>query len=310
MIYARIGDITLLRGIGLDDVLDGSPNIVVLDDEYADIYGEYSFLGYEVYAPLFETNRADVTGLFEAAVVLTKRPLVIVCGDRLNERCLYGLAASLVLQGRSADEALREAWGMVSRLYPGAREPRNAFLEASLYTLERLYRLTGKEGIAGLVALGNNYGYGWGLRHYNESLVWAWGLDADDHVMLAVALHFLVEGPGEPLELLMLRRDAIGDNVLDALTGGRWSSVQRVLEEYAKGVERGRGAALRVIEELGPGSGEVLLVWRGDGYGLVKCRVVEGAPSKQCVERVGRASEVLVRAEGLGARELRIEPVG
>ncbi len=309
MIYARFGDITLIRGIGLDDVLEGQPSIVVLDDEYADIYGEYSFLGYDVYAPLFERDRVDVIGLFEAAVSLSKRPLVVVCGDKVNDRCVYGLAASLLLAGREARAALRDAWSMVSRLYPGAVEPRNPFMEASLYTLERLLGLVGREGVAGLITLGNTYGYGWGLRHYNESLVWAWGLGAEDDVMVAVALHFLVEGPGEPLELLELRRNAIGDATLEALSGGRWRDARRVLVEYAKGDGR-RGAALRVVEELGTGSGDVLLVRRGEGFTVVSCPVVEGAPSKHCVERVGRASRLLDSCEGLGARELRIEVLG
>ncbi len=309
MIYVREGDYVLLRGIGLDDILaelEEVGSILVVDEEYADLYGEYVFLGYDVYVVIPSGRYCDIVSLYQAGLVQEKKPSILVCGEQpLN--CKYAIAAHFALKGLEATEASSRAWSIVSRLYPGRTEPRSPLLDAALTAVSRLSRLLGVKGLGAVIGLADNYGYGWGLEHYNDAVAWTSTLGADDDTLLASALHFLTEGPGEPSYLLRERLEAVKPEFLRGLLGKHYDKVLGILESFAEKRLEGNAAILTLVEELEPGSGSVKLVEkRGDAI-IVYCRDAgEGVPDRRCVERVGRAAELLKKA-GLSVGDIRIE---
>lgn len=282
----------LIKGLGLDDVLEPDRSIVIVDDFYADYYGDYIFLGYNVYAAVPVAGRGDALGLFEAAILLDRGPSVLVCGDEPTQ-CLYVLASHMALHGREPREALEEAERLVSRLY-GRGAPRSPAADYAVKALYRLGRILGPDRFAAAVGAGDAYNYGWGRLHYAETLSWLAAIEASDEALAAASVHYLVEGPGEPGKLLDLRVEALGREALGEILGPLAGAALGALRGYAEGRLEGAAAELALVEALRPGGeGALYLERRGETL-LVHCPAgEEGEPSRGCVEAAGAAAGLL-----------------
>jgi len=288
------GEHRVIVGSGLDEYLEDDRNIVLLDDYYADVYGDYVFLGYEALAASFMLDRGDLVELLAAVTALDKGPSIVVCGDN-GARCLYALAGYDMLHGRDPSSALGSAARALSKLYGGAPQ-RYPQIEASLLALWRGFRLLGVDRFTLVVGLASSYNYGMGSLHYGESVSWASMLGVSDVVFMAVLLHFLVEGPGDPGKLLKVRLEALGEDNLKSLLGEAGGTVLEALADYA---ERGEGEAasfLELIEVLEPGEGSVVHVALDGDTVVVYCKPdTHGTPGKKCVRLAGRAADVIER---------------
>ena len=299
-------------GPGLDHVLEPGKRLVILDEYYADIYGEYFFLGYNVLAETIDFNRGDTIGAYTAAILLDGDPAVVVCGED-PRNCVVGLAAYMVLWNNAEPlEAVKRAWSILAKLYPGQGElvlPQQAL--AALQGLKAaLEAAGGRSRLAPLIALASNYEYGRGRLHYGESIAWAAGLGATPPQMLAILLHFLAEGPGgPPATILRQRLEAVGEANLLSLLGPDTEEALAALRAYCRGdMDNSAAALLALIEELGPGGSSVHHVGREGDRLLVYCRSgKEGEPVKECVEAVGRANELLGRTS-LGLSKVKVVP--
>jgi len=293
----RYNNHILTKGPGLDELLEPGRNVIIVDDFYADYYGDYIFLGYNIYVAVPITSRADTLGLFEAATLLDRGPAVLVCGDEPTQ-CLYTIAAYEALHGRSPEEAIREAEEHLAAFY--ARKPaRSRPAEEAVKALHWIGRLLGQDRFAAILGVGDNYNYGWGRLHYGETLAWLAEMGASDDAMAAAAIHFLAEGPGAPDRLLELRLQAIGSEALGELLGNMTTRAVETLRSYARGNHQGPAAELALAETLGPGSSEVHYPERRGDTLLIHCALGEqGEPLEACVERAGRAAKLL---EGPGA---------
>jgi len=184
-------DIRFIIGPGLDEVLGPGDRLVILDEYYADVYGDYVFAGYDVLQTSISTSYSDLVGLHNAAILL-KSGSVVVCGsDPLN--CVLAYAARRVLKGEGWSVALRESWRCLSRIYQERSSlavPRE--LTDALAALEKLVKIVG-EKVSLLISLAANYEYGRGGRFYGELVTWLSNLNVGSGVLLAGALAFLAE---------------------------------------------------------------------------------------------------------------------
>jgi hypothetical protein len=295
----------LMKGQGLDHVLEQGRAVLILDDFYADIYGDYIFLGYDVYVTVPLAGRGDTLSLLEAAILLDRGPLVVVCGEEPTA-CLYAVAAHRALHGAEPEEAIAEARKALAGLYGEEPQP-SAPAGYSVKAIHRLGRLLGAERISPMLAAGEAYNYGWGRLHYGEALAWLAAVGASDAALLAGALHFLTEGPGEPTHLLRVRLEALGEETLRELLGARTGEVLETLRGFAQGRAEGPAAELLLVETLGPGGGDILYVERrGEELWLHCRRGSEGEPTRGCVERAGRAAELVEKTRPAGLSRVRI----
>ena len=307
---ARYGEHVLIIGPGLDDVLEPGRRIIILDDFYSDLYGDYVFLGYDTLVELPRVDRADMIGLHNAALLLDGGAAVVVCGKDPGP-CLHSIAAHMVYRrGAQPEEAVAEAARILSSLY--GREP-----EATRQGLAALRGLHAARGAAGgpeplsiAVSLAANYGYGRGRLHLGEHVSWLAQLGAPREAVLAGLLHFLTESPTgrfDPLDLLETRLDALGEENLAKSIPGAGEAV-RILRDYARGAQGPEARMLRLVEALEPGGEHVLHLERSNGTVVVECSVdEEGVPAKQCLERVQEAAKLLP-LEAIGVTELRPQP--
>ncbi|BES81449.1 hypothetical protein [Pyrodictium abyssi] len=291
---ARYNNHILIVGPGLDEVLEPGQRILLLDEFYADVYGDYVFLGYDVVAETIDTKRADYVGLYTAAVLLDSEPSVIVCGVS-PDQCLLALAAHRVYRsGEEPSKAVEEAATLLEQLYGKMPRPRIQGL-AGLTGLYAALRATGGASqLSPIMALALNYEYGRGRLHYGEAVSWLALIGASHTTILAGLLHFLVEGPGSPHELLERRLSTVGEDNLIALLGERGKEALEVLRDYIDRMEHEDSRTLALIEALGPGEPYILHVDRQDGELRVYCRTGEhGEPDKDCVAAIERASKLL-----------------
>ena len=296
----------LVIGSGLDEVLEPGQRIVLLDDFYTDIYGDYVFLGYDVVAETINTERADYVGLFTAAVLLDADPSVIVCGTE-PDRCLLALAAHRIYH--NAEEparAVEEAATLLKQLYGKKPRPKIQGL-AGLAGLYAALKATGDVSrLSSVMALALNYEYGRGRLHYGETVSWLALIGASRTAVLAGLLHFLVEGPGLPHELLERRLDAVGEDNLATLLGESGRKALEILRDYIGHMEREDSRTLALVEALGPGEPYILHVDRQDGELRVYCRAGEhGEPDKDCVAAVEKATKLLP-LKTIGISNMRI----
>lgn len=303
----RYNNHILIQGQGLDEILEPERGILVVDDFYGDIYGDYIFLGYDVYVTVPNVERGDLVSLVEAAVILDKGPMIVVCGNE-PERCLYVIATHAALHGEEPGRALEEAAGELAKLYdrpPRLRKPPMYAVHAAY----RLGKLLGIERLSPIIGLGDSYNYGWGSIHYGETNAWLAAMEASDVALLAGALHFLTEGPGEPAHLLRLRLEAVGEKALHELLGGYTQEVVKTLQAFAEGRPEGAAAELLLAETLGPGSGDVDYVERNNRELRVACPTGDqGEPLPSCVERVGKAAKLVEEKRPMGLESVRIVP--
>lgn len=303
--YALIDGHRVIIGPGIDHVLEGIDTIILLDDYYADIYGDYLFLGYNVYHVPLDYKRSDFVNLYTVAQLMNEHRAVVVCGEE-PARCLYAIAAYLVYARRiNPEEAVARAASIIRQIYR-ALEPRarNKAADAALNALYRSTEMLEAYRLSLLMSLASNYGWGWGDVHYSEHVSWTAALGADNATLLASLLHFLVEGPGSEEELLRVRLETLGTDKLRDAIDAEFDKAIDVLWSYARrGTDR-RAALLRFIEELEPGKGYILLAMREDDNIVVYCRGSEGIPDRECVERVQRAAAIA--RESLGS-EPRIQ---
>lgn len=300
----------LIRGPGLDEVLEPGRKIVLLDDFYADMYGDYVFLGYDALAETIEAGRADYVGLLAAALLLEGEPGVVVCGDK-PDTCLLALAAHMVYKDSlGPEEALRRAARLLARLY--GEEPRVGVqgvtglmgIYASINALGGGAEAAKKLSI--LLSLAANYEYGRGRLHYGEHVSWLAALNAGREAQLAGLLHFLAEGPGEPRKLLEARLDAIGEERLLAVLGRPEKRALEVLRDYVSLLQTGAARLLALVEALGPGEPHLVHLERRGSKLLVYCMPgSQGEPSRECVAAVEKASKLIPLKEA-GIESIRI----
>ncbi|ABM81203.1 hypothetical protein [Hyperthermus butylicus] len=299
-------------GPGLDEVLEPGKRLVLLDEFYADLYGEYFFLGYDVLAETINLSRGDTIGAYTAAVLLDGDPAVVVCGQN-PWNCVVGLAAYMVLWGNTEPlDAVKQAWNTLAKLYPGREElvvPRQAL--AALHGLKAALEAAGsRDRLGPLIALASNYEYGRGRLHYGESIAWAAGLGATPLQVLTVLLHFLAEGPGgPPATILRQRLEAVGEANLLSLLGPDAEEALAALRAYCRGdMDDSAAALLALIESLRPGEPGVNHVGREGDKLLVYCSSGgEGEPVRECVEAVGQADKLLSKT-GLGLSGVKVVP--
>ncbi len=308
---ARYGDHVLIIGPGLDDVLEPGKRIVILDDFYADLYGDYVFLGYDTLVELPRVDRADMIGLHNAALLLDGGPAVVVCGKDPGP-CLHSVAAHMVYRrGASPEEALGEASELLAALYGDAPRatPQGTAALRGLHAAREA--AGGPEPLSLAVSLAANYGYGRGRLHLGEHVSWLAQLEAPKEAVLAGLLHFLTESPTgrfDPLDLLETRLSAIGEeNLAKSIPGA--AEALRILRDYARGARTPEARLLRLVEALEPGGEHVLHLERRGATVLVACSTdAEGVPAKQCLERIQEATKQLP-LETLGVTELKPQPL-
>ncbi|NOZ89415.1 MAG: hypothetical protein GXO15_05765 [Crenarchaeota archaeon] len=278
----RHGDHIFLVGPGLDEVIEPGRRIILLDEFYGELYGDYIFLGYDVYseAPLVE--RGDLVGLYTAGLVMSRQPSIVVCG-KAPVACVAASAAEAVLRGGSWREAASRAAAALEKLYGGEARSLPAPAAAALEALERLARLYGVEGLKLLMSLASTYDYGLGRLHYGETLAWTASIGLGDDTLAAASLHFLAEGPGEPRKLLGMRLEALGgrEKIEEAFDGPGARAVE-LLEKGEPGLE--------LVESLNPGGEAPVYAERRGGELLLYCPGEE--PPKPCAEAAGRAEKL------------------
>ena len=289
--YALLEGHRVIVGPGIDHVLEGINTILLLDDYYADIYGDYIFLGYNAYHVPVDPTRADLVNLYNAAQILAENHSVIVCGEN-PERCIYTIAAYLVYtRGVEPRRAVEQARSILRQIYPGhSLTPKSKAALAALQALYRGVRMLGSTRLSILMSLAANYGWGWSDIHYSEHVSWTAALEADDPTLLASMLHFLTEGPGSEEELLKIRLETIGEEELRKTLDSVVDEALEALRLYAKGSGERRAALLRFVELLEPGKGYILLAALEEGKPTIYCAGGEGIPSRECMERVQKAA--------------------
>ncbi len=267
--------ITFLDGPGLDHILDAKDvnRLVLIDDYFSEIYGEYIFAGYDTVAYPIEIN-TSIPDMFSVASLMIKKPCVVVCGFE-GDRCLLALASYLIyFKGFDVDKALKEAKGVLKKIYEKLELPNNVI--NALIAFKRLRDLLGPANLSILMSLGMNYDFGWGKMHWGEGLTWLNNLRAPDDVFLSYALHFLAEGHGRRDEVFVRRIEAVGkENLLEFLGKEMGERVLKILEDFAFGRESEGAKALRLIEALEPGKGNVKDV-RREGNRLVIIGEIKG----------------------------------
>jgi len=304
---ARYGQHVLIIGPGLDDFLEPGRRIIILDDFYADIYGDYVFLGYDTLVENPRVDRADMIGLHNAAVLLDGGPAVVVCGKEPGP-CLHAVAAHIVYRGgRAPEEALREAARLLQGLYGGEPEATPQGLAALRGLHAARSAAGGPEPLSLAVSLAANYGYGRSRLHLGEHVSWLAQLGAPREAVLAGLLHFLTESPTgrfDPLDLLETRLSALGEeNLARSIPGA--AEALRILRDYARAAALPAARLLRLVEALEPGGEHVTHVERRDGTVLVQCRTgPEGLPAKECLRLVQEAARLLP-LEDYGLTELK-----
>ena len=306
--YVEYGGHRVIVGPGLDEVLEPGYRVLMVDEEYAGVYEDYVFLGYEVFEETLDPHRPDLVGAYAVSAIMSRGPTVVVCGAS-PLRCLSVLSSYMVYEGSRPREAVERASRLVARLYGVDASPTRPFL-AALRALRRLLGVAGREGVATIMGLASSYEYGRGRAHYGEAVTWADSLGGGDAHLLAAALHFLTEGQGGRLELLRHRLEAVGVEALEEAVGGPVGEALELLRGFARG-SRGEGARfLELVEGLSPGDGSVDYVEAVEGSVVVHCRRGGyGEPERACVEAVSRVAGLLP-LEGLGLRSIRLASPG
>ena len=242
--------------------------------------------------------------MYNAAVLLEAEPSVVVCGEDPG-RCLASIAAHKVYRdgvdpGRAVDEASR----LLEELY-GAKPQLSVQALTGLKGLHAALVTAGRSGLSGLMSLALSYEYGLGRLHYGESVSWLSVLGVSHVALLAGLLHFLVEGPGAPQELLERRLAAIGVEGLVELLGSRAEEALSILRDYIGPRETEEARAIALVESLGPGLSHVTHFERMGKEVRVYCSVGgQGEPVKECVKAVREASKLLP-LKSVGVEDLR-----
>jgi len=259
----------LLDGPGLDHVLDERDinRLILIDDYFSEIYGEYIFAGYDTVAHLLSVL-PSIPDMYTIAALMMKKPAIVVCGFEGN-RCLLALTSYLIYtKGMEVEKALEEARNILKGIYEKGLELPNNVINA-LKAFKRLRDLFGPSNLSILMSLGMNYDFGWGKLHWGEGLTWLNNLQAPDEVFVAYALHFLAEGHGKREEIFPRRIEAVGrENLIKFLGEELGNKVLEILEAFALNKENEGAKALKLIEGLKPGEGKVKDVWR-EGKRLV-----------------------------------------
>ena len=295
---ARYADKEFIVGPGLDELLSPEKSIVLLDEDFGDVYGDYIFLGYDVFSETINVERADIVGIYSSYVLLSKNKVVTVCGKDPRP-CTLALAAHIAL-GRNLEprEALEAAWSILTEIYDrdSIAIPLQAF--AALQALTRLVNILGKEVFSTIFSLASNYEYGYGRISYGETITWANNLGASDNALIAAALSFLALSlHGAPHEILRYRLEAVGESSLISLIGPRAEKVIATLRNLATTHPDKDAALLQMVVHLGPGTESTIYVDRDSDKVLVYCKGKE--PSKECVTKIQNADKI--RKEALSS---------
>ncbi len=288
---ARYAGKEFIVGPGLDEVLGPEKSIVLLDEDFGDVYGDYIFLGYDVFSETINVERADIVGIYSAYILLARDKVVAVCGKDPRP-CTLALAAYVALE-RSLEpvEALKTAWSTLAKIYDrdSVSIPLQVF--AALRALTKLVNILGKEVFSTIFSLASNYEYGYGRISYGETITWANNLGAGNDTLVAAALSFLALSlHGAPNEILRYRLEALGESSLISLIGPRAEKIIATLKSLSTNQPDQDAALLQMVVHLGPGTESTIYVDRDGDKVLVYCRGRE--PSKECITKIQSADKV------------------
>ncbi len=298
---ASYANLRFIVGPGLDEVLQPGDRLVLVDEEYGDIYGDYIFLGYDTLAVSINPGYADLVGI-ASSLLVSEDGGVVVCGER-PERCLALLAARMVVgEGLSVGEALGKSWAVLSKLYGKDCTTFPAELEAALRALGRLAAFPGWDKLRLVLSLASSYEYGKGGRFYGELVSWLAGLGAGREALAAALLSFLAfSRHGPPWEVFRYRLEAVGEANLLAALGGWVEEALAALRGYVEGRLSSDAALLAYMAALRPGDGLFRLVRLEDGRVTLYCSEPSGF-SRECVKAAGEADSIASKA---GLEEFR-----
>ncbi len=261
--FTEFDGLILLDGPGLDNLLEDNEieRLVLIDDYFSEIYGEYIFAGYDTVAYLLNVL-PSIPDMFSVASLMMKKPSIVVCGFE-GDRCLLALSSYLIFaKGLDVNDAISEARKVLKNIYEKGLELPNNVINA-LKAFKRLRDMLGLSNLSILMSLAMNYDFGWGKLHWGEGLTWLNNLNAPDDLFMAYAMHFLAEGHGKREEIFPKRVEAVGkENILKFLGEEIGNRVIDILEAFAFNKENEGAKALGLIEELKPGEGKVKDVWR------------------------------------------------
>ncbi len=284
----------LIVGPGLDEVVEADMKIVVFDEHFMDVYGDYVFLGYDVAAETIVVDRADLVGLYTAAALLDTGSSVIVCGKE-PKRCLMAIAAHMVYRdGVDPENAITKASSLLKPLYGTAPQPTAQGLTALKGLYVALDAIGGAQKLSIVMSLALNYEYGEGKLHYGETVSWLVEIGAEPETIVAGLLHFMLEGHGPAWELYERRLEALGRENIINLLGQRGVGALSILEDIAYNRLEGSARTIAFIEALGPGKPYVHHIRRRGEELIVYCRRgTYGEPDRDCVAGIEKASKLL-----------------
>ncbi|BEP17192.1 hypothetical protein PYJP_05440 [Pyrofollis japonicus] len=288
----RYQDKEFIIGPGLDELLEPDTNIILLDPDFAEMYGDYIFLGYNTYSEQIHADRADLVGLYTAYILLSKGKSVVVCG-KSPIFCTPVLAAYILIEKDVEPlSALKEAWKTLQPLYESTSTRVSAQIYSALSALRRVVNILGKEVFTTIFSLASNYEYGYGRLSYGETITWTNNLRGSDDAISAAALSFLALSlHGAPAEILRYRLEAVGESSLLSLLGPRAERILAILRRLASENLDEDSALLRLVISLGPGTESVNHVNLDDSKLIVYCTGEE--PTKECMTKVSEADKVL-----------------
>jgi hypothetical protein len=285
-------DKEFIIGPGLDEVLRPDKNLVLLDPDFAEVYGDYIFLGYSVYSEQVYTERADLVGLYASYILISKGKSIVVCG-KSPTICTPVLATYILVEKNIEPlRALQEAWKVLKPLYGEDSLKISAQIYSALKALYRIVRIFSKEVFTTLFSLASNYEYGYGRLSYGETISWINNLNGSDNAVGAAALSFLALSlHGAPAEILRYRLEAVGEASLLSLIGPRAEKILAVLRNLALNNLDEDSALLKLVISLGPGTESVNYVTLDNNKLIVYCTGNE--PTKECMTKVSEANNVL-----------------
>jgi len=288
---ARYADKEFIVGLGLDELLEEEKNVILLDEDFGDMYGDYLFLGYNVFAETIDTTKADIVGIYTARMLLGKGKSVTVCGKD-PVPCTVSLAAYIALEKHiDVLDALREAWNALREIYDRDRVAIPAQLVSALRALKRITSLIGEEAFSALFSLAASYEYGYGRLSYGDLVAWLNNLGASDEALLAGAMSFLALSlHGPPGEILKYRLEAVGESSLVSLIGPRAEKAIAILTRFAENNPDADAALLQFLVHLGPGTDSTLYVDLVNSTVYVYCAGTE--PTRECLTKIQNAERV------------------
>ncbi len=244
-LYKTLNNIVVAKGEGIDNIVDetGIHKIIVLDEDYADLYSDYTFLGYSIAEAAF-ANNLDALSPLHTALTLQEEPAILVCGKEVD-KCTTVLAAYAILKKNY--NLLAKAARIVEELYGECSIDFNSY--ASIKALKSLLEIIEVKELAVIDSLASTYNYGKSYKHYTNLVTKTLLLTNEKEPLYISLLSFLFEGPGKPNELLALRLEALRTRYPQAYNTIIKSHVG-LLKNYIEGKREWPYCVVRLAAEL------------------------------------------------------------